>query len=235
MPLKPRHRYSLRLLLIGVTLLAVVLTFVANKLSVDRHERVAAALMTERRGGVHQEGSNFPQGRGITGRLMKLFGRSYKGSILEVCAHPDSLSDDDLKTLSKLEKLEVIVTNRWVDPSSGRGRFITSQDIESFGRPVITDGGVQQLASLESLECLVLLNTNVTDQGISAVSRLSGIKILHISSPSVTDDAIPHIAKLESLVSFSTAGTSITEEGRQQLRQQLPSCDIKTMPLLVED
>lgn len=218
---------------VAIVLAVLAATVSLHNFAVARQEREALALLLERRGDVRQEDFFKVESR-TSKRIRKLFGtQKKKGSILEACAHPDNLCDDDLATLAKLKKLKTLVTNRWRDPATDRHNVISSKELESFGKPIITDEGLQHLSSSENLEAIVLLNTSVSDEGIAAISALPNIETLHISSLLVTDDAIPHITKLKSLAIFSTAGTSITEEGRQKIRQQLPNCNITTIPHLV--
>jgi hypothetical protein len=89
----------------------------------------------------------------------------------------------------------------------------------SLYRTSITDDALKIVGQLKYLEMLNLGNTAITDEGIKRISPLKKLRNLLLESTEVTDAAVPAIAAIESLQSVSVWNSKMTERGVDRLRR----------------
>ena len=149
-PSKPRRRwfqYSLRTLLVLVTVLCVWLAVTANR---ARKQREAVAAI-EAVGGVVYYEYQTKSGQKPPGPkwLRELIGDEYFVSVVLVDFNETQVTDAGLMHLKGLTKLELLYLNR----------------------TQITDAGLEHLKGLTNLEDLWLNGTQVTDEGVKKLQQ----------------------------------------------------------------
>ena len=166
-----------------------------------------------------------------------------------------NITDDGLSELAGLQQLEslAIVNDLQI---TGRGLSHLSQlrslrrfDCRATGIRGADLGSLSQMATLEQLECmqlkisdddlaaanlpkslkvLSLAKTGISDAGVAAVCQLSRLRELSLDYNSrITDASVPELSSLRELRVLSIDGTSISAQGREQLRKNLPSCNVE--------
>lgn len=80
------------------------------------------------------------------------------------------------------------------------------------------------LARLENLEFLELIETGISSAGISDLRSLSKLHQLLLDGKEIDDAAVPTIAQLNTLRYLSVRGTRISDTGIEKLRAALPNC-----------
>lgn len=221
-------RFSLRVLLFAVTVLAVWMAAWSRR---ARIERAARDIVSEAEGWFvceHQIEDSWKGARDAPVPaprfLVENMGAEYFTRIVRVHGLYRRLSDAHLETLSRLGRLKSVDSNReWM------GSFIGALSLQhgDFSQtPIITDRGLESLSRCRSLESLVLFNTAATDAGIGHLTRLPRLRYLYVASDQITDSSIPHIARMERLEQFWASCTSITRHGANRLRRLAPNCEV---------
>ncbi len=90
-----------------------------------------------------------------------------------------------------------------------------------------TDADVEMVASIPSIETLMINGTNVTDAGIAHLKKLPNLKRLTLYGTAVSDGAIVHLSELKSLTFLGINATNVTKEGMDALREALPGCQVQ--------
>ena len=151
---KPNLRwfqYSLRTLLVVLTLGAIICSWLAVKLQQAKREREAAAAITELGGKMrwYAEPSR-PEW------LRKLLGGDLFMRVEEVQVSGDTDQDwQNLKALSRLRVLDLDGTN-------------------------ITDKGLENLRGLNLLQILRISHTDISDNGLESIKGLSQLQALYL-------------------------------------------------------
>jgi Leucine-rich repeat (LRR) protein len=139
------------------------------------------------------------------------------------------LEPDDLKHLSEVPSLRVLnVTSTGMGPAA----CTSIRDISTLTELVIShnplgDEGLPPLANLPGLVELTLHSCQLTDQGLAALAAFPRLQKLELNgNRGITDKAIPRLAVLRGLTELHVTGTGITRLGVEQLRHQLPRCQV---------
>ena len=198
--LKPSRRwaqFSLRTMLLAVTLISVLLGLLAQPLVEARKERAAIEALRKLRADVSSRTVD-TMGRGL---LQPVLGSWPYLRATRVSLKGLPVGDDDLAHLKSL-------------------RHATRLDL--WGTRV-TDAGLEHLRGMTSLESLDLSGTAVSDAGLAQLRDLTGIVVLHLRDTRVSDAGLAHLRGMTGLVSLDVFGTQVTYEGLERLEQDLPS------------
>ena len=253
-PIRRWFQFSLRTLLIFVTLCAIPCSWLAVKIRQARRERETAEAIKElvgAGGGVEWSKPSVPAW------LRSLVGEDVFVHIHKVFLSGPQVTDvqlDYLNGLSQLEDLSI-----W-------GTQITDTGLEHLHRlsqlrhleivyfhsqdSKITNAGLGRLGGLNQLQELRLINSQATDAGLENLKGLSQLTDLNISGIQITDGQLPHLSGLtqvRELTLFATPltdaglehltglkqlrrlylnGSQVTDEGVRKLQQTLPNCKI---------
>ncbi|NND97585.1 MAG: leucine-rich repeat domain-containing protein [Pirellulaceae bacterium] len=240
--MKIRFRYSLRLFLIAVTLLAIA-TGRWNQIA--RTERDALAAITASEGWVvysHQldEKGHFDANATtvIPNRIQDILGEEYFLRISRVSGLGSKLADRELGVIARLSQLKSVSNNHvWMGSTIGTMIYCNDQitaDNEhdpiprskSRRQSPITDKGLNFLASCRSLESLTICGEGITNNGVTAIANLPNLRYLNLVSSQINDVSVAEFAKIKSLERLDVSGTSITRSGVQKLHKLLPNCKI---------
>lgn len=81
----------------------------------------------------------------------------------------------------------------------------------------ITDGGMEVVGTLTSLETLYLHDLPVTDAGVAKLSKLTQLRWLTLAFTEITDASLQTVAGMKELRRLTLNGTRITDTGLKEL------------------
>ena len=88
-----------------------------------------------------------------------------------------------------------------------------------LGEVELTNGEVEAIGSLKSLQRLSLSKTNVTDQQIRTMQRLHNLVELNLTGTQIGDESLNRLGSFPKLERLNLTKTKITDEGLHALRQ----------------
>jgi len=204
MPSTHWRQFSLRALLILVTLAAVFMGYFAWRLRIARiHDAAAEAIARaggevaysdQFYGGVSRLTPYQPKTNFLGFWCSKLFGGDPTRKMVSV-----KLFDDESATIIAKYNLRDL-------------------KIVSFaGGASITDAALAQLAVCDKLQVLYLERANVTDHGLETIGRHRRLEELWMANTPVTDAILPRLQELPALRCLDLRSTAITDEGMKQV------------------
>ena len=214
---KPRRwfvpRYSLRTLLVVMTVICVVSGYWLNKafrqreavrrfnqLAADRGGDTPVTMLYRHKGDVHWA-PIIPE---WLHPIRDLVGSEAFGNPIGVQLVRTAATDDDLRYLKDVPKVE------WVGLSQTR----------------VTDKGLRHLRGCPKLNSLNLDNTAISDEGLADICRSTELNKLSLCGTRITDEGLEHLAKLSKLKELGLRDTAITDAGYRKLQAALPHCAI---------
>jgi hypothetical protein len=203
------YQYSLRTLLIIVTLFAVACSWFAVKMQQAKRQREAVEEILrlggillydyetfEFAGSVHISGSPTIVNEPSTPLwLRNLLGRDFFYNVITVLVY----SEDGLDYVDNLTQIE----NLYLIGS-------------------ITDANLSHLGLLTKLQTLYLYDSPITDAGLANLEGLPNLKLLDIHSIPITDAGLAHLKRFTKLQTLHLHKTKVTNAGIQDLQKALP-------------
>ncbi len=221
------HQYSLRTLLVFVTLFAFACSWLGVKLQqAKRQKEVVEAIL--KAGGIVSYDYQFDaSGNDIQGAvppgpawLRKLLGDDLFTSATEVSFGNKNVSNNDLAHLKDLPKLETLAIS--LIPNNN----ISLQPIKRLTRlkyltlayMQIDDAQLENLKGLIRLQSLNLLNTSITDAALENFKELIQLDSLNLSGTKITDAGLENLKRLTQLVNLDLSNTNIADAGLAHIR-----------------
>ena len=203
---KPNLRwfqFSLRTLLVFVTLCAIACSWVAVKRQQEKQQREALARIEELVGSLSDPQDDKPSQQFSTSPFWDCdaFGFRYLGSLYLTGTRTTDSTLRQLKGLPELTRLHLDFTK-------------------------VTDVGLENLKGLTQLAYLDLADTQITDAGLQHLGGLTQLKTLDLRRTRVTDAGLEHLTGLTQLRNLELYKTSVTHAGVAKLQQALPNCEI---------
>jgi hypothetical protein len=216
---KPRRwfvpRYSLRTLLVVMTVVCVVSGFFLNKAfrqrdAVRRFKQLTAKQPQTRRGPMlylHEGDLHWepiiPERWQL---LCNWIGEEAFGQPYGVQLSSTGTTNHDLRHLRDLPSVEKI----WLSSTK------------------VTDEGLSNLHACRKLKYVALNNLPITDDGLSKLAVLTDLEEIALERTSITDAGLEHVAKLPKLKDLWLRNTAVTDDGYRKLQAALPRCNIHT-------
>jgi len=238
-------RFSLRTLLVALTLICVWMAIEVNRARTQRE----AVRTVEKLGGSAAYDGVPPE------LLREWIGTDYFSNIVSVghfwgSDHPSDeearvigrfpelvhvdlsgrtqITDAALENFARLSRLREL--NLGGTKVEGRGlvhvRGLRNLEVVFLERTPLTDDGLVYLAELPKLLLLYLDETQVTDNGLRHLARSKALQTLDLRQTAVSDEGIEYLAEIASLRIINLRGTKVTSEGRAEWRRKLPNCMI---------
>jgi hypothetical protein len=236
----PRFRFALRTLFAAVAILAVCLGWYVNR---ARRQREAASAVLHVGGTLlydYQKADAYkpnvfnpkapPKGPEW---LRKLVGAEYFDNVTMVSLRDKPITDDDLKELKKLPKLENLDLSNTHVTSAGLVHIgeLKKMKYLSLWNTQVDDDGLRYIADFKKLYALILDGTHVTDEGLKHLEGLTNLEEwLGLVGTDVTDAGLKHLEGLAKLRSLNLRQTKVTAEGVRELKRALPNTDISYGP-----
>jgi hypothetical protein len=235
-------RFSLRMLLVVVTVLCVWLGF---KVNAARRQKEAIKAVLDLHGFVeysHQYANGIWGGSRRDDKaaapgpawLKKWFGDEYFVSAIGLQFWGQPVTDEDLVHIGDLTNLQYLsfvggsaLPKQIKGPGLARLRNLTKLRFLDLIEHPITDDSLQFLEPLTELEHLDLRNTQVTGNGFEHFKQLRKLQSVLFNNAPVTDQGLPYLMELPSLQMVSLQNTKVTNEGVEKLHQAMPNTKIQ--------
>ena len=184
-----RYQYSLRTLMIFVTLCVISCSWFAVKMQQAKKQREMIET-------IEKEGhllADYDESSSPFLRLFAyLFGKDFCYGINNIYVD-DTATDADLKSLTEI--------SCFIKLSSCRNVSITDDRLLNL----------QGLSNLKSLE--LIQNNNITDAGLVHLKSLGQLEELNLSWTKITDDGLKELNDMQNLRTLILCGTSVTGKG----------------------
>ncbi len=226
-----RLRYSMRTLLVLVTVLCIWLGFV-----VSRAQRQRRTVEKIRRSDPHSTAyydyqKEDPAALRGPEWLRRWLGDDYFQHVVSVSIYlshgdvtPDDLAnlpelkqlfsvrmpltDDGMRTIARLQKLEwlAIYSDEFTDRGLEQLSSLTELEYLSVSSDQITGEGLLPLAALPNLRMLTLRSNSISPRGLETVAQLANLETLHINSDSLTDECLEALSGMKGLTGLLITG-----------------------------
>jgi hypothetical protein len=244
-PKRRLFRFSLRTLLLLVTLTSIGLGWVTLQMRQAQRQRDAIAhfkdlTFTSCYDDVGKsmgcgEGYRFitePRQTSLRDWVAKQFGKDYAYRLDHLHLASNQRVDDQhlarLPDLAGLRSLSI-----YCDHVTDRGLTYVAQlaDLEFLSlehASLLTDNGIAQLRQLKKLRVLRIYRAELTDSGLGPLTELDDLRFLMLGDTQVTDTGITQIRALSKLEMLGLSGPTFMNigPGLSELEQALPNMKI---------
>ena len=214
---KPKRRwnqFSLKTLLIVVTLFTVTVGWIGLRVQRARRNRDRVATITDAVAAIEKSG----------GRVTIMNKeRRPKTSLEEQFDDPgDAYDPVRISTAWRVE------FGNTVDTDSGLEHLKAFERLQSLdlSGTTVTDAGLEHLKGLLHLRYLSLADTKVTDVGLEQLKGLESLEELNLEGTNVTDTGLEQLKGMKILDWLFLEGTQVTKDGVKKLQDALPQCRI---------
>lgn len=242
-------RFSLRTLLIAVTVVAAVLGWKVN--AVQNRRRTVAEIEKDKRCYVcydYLDPATEPPGPQWMRRFL---GDDFFSDVKEVTIFSDklptngqhdidalvhhiatlsnlktlqidsgNLTDGQLEIITRLSKLQDLeVTSTRISTGIAHACRLKHLTVLRLYESHTTDSDLSQLALVRQLEVLTLESNEITDSGLSHLAVLTNLKDLQLLSDKITNSGLPVIAALPKLRYLNLWNAQITDAGLAHLKR----------------
>lgn len=218
-----RFQFSIRSLLILITLCAIPCSWVAVMKQETKREREAAAEIEKLRGTVKWSKPSEPMwlrnllGDDFFSTVEAVGGNSI--SILD-CLSEVEVTDAWFEHLEALKQLKVLHLYGPEVSDAGLQHLRALGQLRSLHLhvPKVTDAGLEHLKDLVRLQELFLYSARVTETGLKHVKKLQQLRVLNFSDTRVTDAGLEGLKRLSQLQDLSFSGIRVSDAGLEHLR-----------------
>ena len=208
------YQYSLRTLLIVVTLSAIACSWFAVIMQQAKREREAAAVIEKAKRQREAAAAIEKSGGSVTWSVpgAQVAGKELVVSVIEVSTTDMTDVDNWQATDSDLKHIK---------------EFSELRRLNLCGGEKITSVGLENLKGLRKLEELDLTFVQLTDNDLENIKELDQLRILKLNENyRMTDAGLEHVKGLSQLGQLELAGYGLSKEGIKKLQQALPKCQI---------
>lgn len=200
-----RIKFSLKRLLLAVTLVCVVLLPLALELAKNRRQGLVIAEIESVGGIAHRvDGERVTQ---VIFAGSKLTDKQLIGLVAKL---------DQLPELQHIEIQSPLISDKSITHLAALDSLT-----ELFLSCPITDASDESLARLKNLKKLYLKSEELTDGIISSIARLKGLEYLGLNSTSITDKGVQSLITLSNLSQLDVQGTNVSKSGLTTLGEHL--------------
>jgi hypothetical protein len=195
------YQYSLRTLLIFVTLFAVACSWFAVKMQQARRQREIVESLIKSGGFV---GYDYEMDSRVWIKLLnqKIPGPEWIRKML---------GDDFFRTVTYVN-----LSNMQRSFDEGNGFVIEVPAIRS--NLLVTADRLKQLEELKQLEVIRLDNTNISDDGLKYLKNFKHLHVLSLEGTHITDAGLEQLKDFEELYNLNLNRTDITDDGLKHLK-----------------
>ena len=204
-----KFQFSLRLMLVLITAFAVWLGWQNSRSTIQRRaveELKGAGASVVYDFQIDASGNSVPDASISAPRwLVNVLGEDFFARVIGINAHNNKPSatttmDDALVALDSLPSVKYV----------------------HLGGSGVTDGGLQHISKLTSLERLGLEYTKVTNEGIAKLRNSRSLRRLYLNGLRIDDDGVSQLEGLSNLEVVEVEGTKVTEVGLSALQMKSP-------------
>ena len=230
---KPKLRwfqFSLRTLLVVVTLCAIPCSWLAVKLRQARRERAAATAIEKLGGQVEWSKPSGPAWlRSFVGddsfktvKGVDVWGSEEAPPGMGLAKGTRSEDTDAaLQNLTVMNQLQRLYLNGSHITDAGLGNLKESNQLQSLDlhEAKVTDAGLENLKQLHQLQWLDINGTDqITDAGLANLQGLNQLRALYLSGTHVTDAGLEYLQGFTQLQTLDVSHTQVTDAGLEYLR-----------------
>jgi hypothetical protein len=237
---KPKRRwvrFSLRTLLVGMTVLCVWLGF---KVNTARRQKEAVDAILKAGGEVRFDYQVVPDPGGNSSLraydvtllppgpawLRKLIGDEYFRSVFTVVVlrPADSISTWDFEPLAKLSGLQQLTLQfNESQPPIQRPDLTVLGTLSQLKALLLIgncsdDSMLSSLNNMPQLRNLALQGERITDKGMQQIEKMIQLKVLTLQSTSISDEGFKHLQNLNNLECLRLDDAKCTDTGLQYLK-----------------
>jgi hypothetical protein len=211
-PARGRLRFSVKTLLVAITVSAVPLFWLGNHYRSLQRTAREQAIVSEWRsiGDVRSRGFRHEPRTELT--------------TISILPRKTSLTPDEQRLLEPLVRLTLVESPR-TDVFLANLKHAKQLRFLELDHSGVTDYGLQHLAHVPALLSLSLSETNVTDQGLRHLAHLSQLTTLQLHNTQITDEALDLLAQLPRLGALGLTNTLVTKQGVERFGAQRVSQD----------
>lgn len=237
-PVKPKlrwYQYSLRSLLIFVTLFAFACSWLAVKKRQAKRQKEAVEIIQMVGGNVwydYQETA--PRTVSTAGKprepdwLLKILTEDFFHKPVNITFFGTPKDEGWSKAVNDLPSLKTLLLS---------GRNISDKTLENLAMlpnleelhansSSVSDEGLKNLEKFPKLRWLTIHYTKVTDSGLIHVKSLKHLEWLILTGDNISDAAIPDLSLMTTLQLLDVRETAITARGYAKLKKALPNCNV---------
>jgi hypothetical protein len=228
------YQFSLRTLLVVVTLFAVFCSCYAARFRQAVSQRKAVEAIRRLGGRIYYDyemelvgdwygvrlDTDEEAEKRIASPIGRLLGRDFYFPVAcAICTGPEFTDAimGPLRSLTHLTKLDLTQTRVSDSGLKHLGEMPGLKFLILQGTP-IGDDGLQCLNGMRHLQQLDLSGTNVTDKGLQHTVVLTKLRELNLNDTKITDAGLVHCMNLAELKTISLAGTDITDAGLANIK-----------------
>ena len=226
-PTRRWFQFSLRTLLVFVTVCAIPCSWLAVKLRNVKREEAAAAAFEKAGGKVSWDESALGPVW-----LRGVLGEHFFAHVILVELQGGHVTDSTLEPLDAMNHLQLLLLKAPNVTDAGQERLQGLRELKKLGivDADVTDAGLEKIAELKELEYLNLYEAKVTDAGLGKLAGLNKLQTLVIDRANVTDAGLEHLHRMKQLKWIGLIYTQVTTAGVKKLQQALPNCKIDFCP-----
>lgn len=144
------------------------------------------------------------------------------------------LGDEGVQWLARLHGLVKLSLPRCplTDERCRRLMDLTNLTSLDLSDTPISDVGLVGLERLRRLQSLRLNGTRITDATVERCLALNNLRWIVLADTQVTNEGLSHLATLQGLLSVAVHGTLVTPGFVERVRQECPSLQIQSVPLI---
>jgi internalin A len=185
-------------------------------------------------------------------------GLATANTITELTLDDGGLTDDGVKHLAALTKLQTLALDR---NKKVRGttvpalvaaknlKYLTVAECElgdlagwsalkslsnliTLGLPQsgVTDAGLKEIGKITQLKTISLASCPITDAGLAQLKAMKSLESLNITDTKITDRAVPILSEMKRLQFLTLSEKQIGKPGVEALKKALPNCDVNAVP-----
>ena len=227
---KPRwFRFSLRFLLLLVTIICVSLGWKVNQ--VRNQQAVAAKLVQAEMALRFDEHPFFTKGSSVARLqgppgpkwLRRILGDEFFTQLTDIDAPPlagHPVSDDEHRLIGSLSYLERLSIERERISVDGLAHLAKLSTMHFLWLSNVTDAEVSTIAKLKQVEVLTLFGSPITDHSLESLVRLPRLIQLDLPGTNISDSGIETVVKLRNLKHLDISRTRITDAGLKLLSKK---------------
>ncbi|MGA2063201.1 MAG: hypothetical protein ABSG67_22245 [Thermoguttaceae bacterium] len=236
--LSKRHwyQYSLRTLMIVVTVFAVACSWFAVKMQQAKKQRETVEAIEKLNYFVTYD-YEMPSYRQFIPKpqppgpewLRKLLGIDFFCNVTSIISPENNdINGAVLEHLQGMPQLKQLAINgsNITDAKLKKLKGLTQLQSLDIWSSQITDNGLEHLEGLIQLQRLYIWNSQITDAGLEYLKWLTNLQELDISNSHVTNAGLEHLKVLTKLKTLDLRKTKVTDTGVQDLQKALPNLKI---------
>jgi internalin A len=179
-------------------------------------------------------------------------------TITELTFEDGGLTDDGVKRLAALTKLQSLALNRnkqvrgstvpalvaaknlkylvisecELGDLAGWSALKSLSNLITLALPQsgVTDAGLKEIGKLTQLKIVSLASCPITDMGLAQLKAMKSIENLNLTETRITEQAVPILSEMKRLQFLTLSEKQIGKSGVEALKKALPNCDVNAVP-----